>query len=107
MLRRSRQNGLWTVRDSMLAVPSRVAQRLPHITPHDVAELRRGGQGGADRDQPLLGVPRDSKKAPNKNIDPDIPGTHTGPLKVRISGSCGKVWESVSHLLMRSVSLNK
>jgi len=43
--------------------------------------LGRGGQGGADRDQPLLGVPRDSKKAPNKNIDPDIPGTHTGPLK--------------------------
>src|SRR4030095_503657 len=38
-------------------------------------------QGGADRDQPLLGVHRDSKKAPNKNIDPDIPGTHTGPLK--------------------------
>jgi hypothetical protein len=36
------------------------------------------GQGGV---QPLLGVHRDSKKAPNKNIDPDIPGTHTGPLK--------------------------
>jgi len=32
-------------------------------------------------DQPPLGVHRDSKKAPNKNIDPDIPGTHTGPLK--------------------------
>ncbi len=36
------------------------------------------GQGGV---QPLLGVHRDRKKVPNKNIDPDIPGTHTGPLK--------------------------
>jgi hypothetical protein len=32
-------------------------------------------------DQPLLGVHRDSKNAPNKNIDPDKPGTHTGPVK--------------------------
>ena len=27
------------VRAGMLAVPSRVAQRLPHLTPHDVAEI--------------------------------------------------------------------
>jgi phage terminase Nu1 subunit (DNA packaging protein) len=30
---------LRTVRAGMLAVPSRVAQRLPHLTPHDVAEI--------------------------------------------------------------------
>jgi phage terminase Nu1 subunit (DNA packaging protein) len=27
------------VRAGLLAVPSRVAQRLPHLTPHDVAEI--------------------------------------------------------------------
>ena len=27
------------VRAAMLAVPSRVAQRLPHLTAHDVAEI--------------------------------------------------------------------
>ena len=27
------------VRAGMLAVPSRVSQRLPHLTPHDVAEI--------------------------------------------------------------------
>ena len=30
---------LRTVRASMLAVPSRVAQRLPHLSAHDVAEI--------------------------------------------------------------------
>jgi phage terminase Nu1 subunit (DNA packaging protein) len=30
---------LRTVRAGMLAVPSRTAQRLPHLTPHDVAEI--------------------------------------------------------------------
>ena len=30
---------LRTVRAGMLAVPSRVAQRLPHLTAHDVAEI--------------------------------------------------------------------
>ena len=30
---------LRTVRAGMLAVPSRVAQRLPHLTPHDVSEI--------------------------------------------------------------------
>jgi phage terminase Nu1 subunit (DNA packaging protein) len=30
---------LRTVRASMLAVPSRVSQRLPHLTVHDVAEI--------------------------------------------------------------------
>jgi phage terminase Nu1 subunit (DNA packaging protein) len=32
---------LRTVRAGMLAVPSRVAQRLPHLTPHDIAEIDR------------------------------------------------------------------
>lgn len=31
--------GLRTVRAEMLAVPSRVAQRLPHLTPHDAGEI--------------------------------------------------------------------
>lgn len=30
---------LRTARAGMLAVPSRVSQRLPHLTPHDVAEI--------------------------------------------------------------------
>jgi phage terminase Nu1 subunit (DNA packaging protein) len=30
---------LRTVRASMLAVPSRVSQRLPHLTAHDVADI--------------------------------------------------------------------
>jgi phage terminase Nu1 subunit (DNA packaging protein) len=30
---------LRTVRAGMLAVPSRVAQRLPHLTAHDVSEI--------------------------------------------------------------------
>lgn len=30
---------LRTVRAGMLAVPSRVSQRLPHLTAHDVAEI--------------------------------------------------------------------
>ena len=30
---------LWAVRVGMLAVPSRVAQRLPHLTAHDVSEV--------------------------------------------------------------------
>ena len=30
---------LRTVRAGMLAVPSRVAQRLPHLSAHDVAEI--------------------------------------------------------------------
>ncbi len=30
---------LRTVRASMLAVPSRISQRLPDITPHDVTEI--------------------------------------------------------------------
>ena len=30
---------LRTVRAGMLAVPSRCAARLPHLTPHDVAEI--------------------------------------------------------------------
>ena len=30
---------LRTVRAGMLSVPSRVAQRLPHLTAHDVAEI--------------------------------------------------------------------
>jgi terminase small subunit / prophage DNA-packing protein len=30
---------LRTVRAGILAVPSRVQQRLPHLTPHDVAEI--------------------------------------------------------------------
>jgi hypothetical protein len=47
---------LRTVRAGMLAVPSRVAQRLPHLTAHDVAEIDRevrdvltevGNDGGA------------------------------------------------------------
>jgi phage terminase Nu1 subunit (DNA packaging protein) len=32
---------LRSVRAAMLAVPSRVAQRLPHLTAHDVAEIDR------------------------------------------------------------------
>jgi Phage DNA packaging protein Nu1 len=32
---------LRTVRAGLLAVPSRVAQRLPHLTPHDVSEIER------------------------------------------------------------------
>jgi phage terminase Nu1 subunit (DNA packaging protein) len=32
-------NVLRTVRASMLAVPSRVSQRLPHLSAHDVAEI--------------------------------------------------------------------
>ena len=32
---------LRTVRAGMLAVSSRVAQRLPHLTPHDIAEIDR------------------------------------------------------------------
>jgi phage terminase Nu1 subunit (DNA packaging protein) len=32
---------LRTVRAGMLAVPSRCAARLPHLTPHDVAEIDR------------------------------------------------------------------
>jgi phage terminase Nu1 subunit (DNA packaging protein) len=39
---------LRTVRAGMLAVPSRVAQRLPHLTAHDVADRRRGS-GRFDR----------------------------------------------------------
>ena len=30
---------LRTVRAGMLAVPSRVSQRLPHLSAHDVAEI--------------------------------------------------------------------
>jgi phage terminase Nu1 subunit (DNA packaging protein) len=30
---------LRTVRAGLLAVPSRVSQRLPHLSPHDVAEI--------------------------------------------------------------------
>ena len=30
---------LRTLRTGMLAVPSRVAQRLPHLTAHDVSEI--------------------------------------------------------------------
>jgi len=30
-----------TVRAGMLAVPSRAAQRLPHLSVHDVAEIDR------------------------------------------------------------------
>ena len=40
---------LRTVRAGMLAVPSRVSQRLPHLTAHDVAEIDSRSQGGADR----------------------------------------------------------
>jgi phage terminase Nu1 subunit (DNA packaging protein) len=32
---------LRTVRAGMLAVPSRAAQRLPHLTAHDVSEIDR------------------------------------------------------------------
>ena len=39
---------LRTVRAGMLAVPSRVAARLPHLSKHDVAEPRARDQGSAD-----------------------------------------------------------
>jgi terminase small subunit / prophage DNA-packing protein len=48
---------LRTIRASMLAVPSRVSQRLPHLTAHDLAEidaevraaLTEVGSDGAER----------------------------------------------------------
>jgi phage terminase Nu1 subunit (DNA packaging protein) len=37
---------LRTVRAGMLAVPSRVQQRLPHLTAHDVTEIDREVRAG-------------------------------------------------------------
>jgi phage terminase Nu1 subunit (DNA packaging protein) len=33
------RNAFGTLRAGMLAIPSRAAQRLPHLTAHDVAEI--------------------------------------------------------------------
>jgi phage terminase Nu1 subunit (DNA packaging protein) len=40
---------LRTIRASLLAVPSRVAARLPHLSNHDVAEIRAALARPADR----------------------------------------------------------
>src|SRR5258705_2422170 len=81
MLRRSRQNGAACCgRCGPRCWRCRQEYRNGCRTSHRYRDRRRG-QGAADRDQPPLGGHRDSKKAPNKNIDPDIAGTPTGPLK--------------------------
>jgi len=39
------------VRAGMLALPSRVAARLPHLTPDDVAEIDAEGRTGVGRNR--------------------------------------------------------